>query len=137
MAFAHATLSMPGRGTTFAEVLPPHIIAPSWSWASVKDIIQMPLIYDRGCYDNNKMKAPLEIHCKVNDVGIELTDARYETGQGSSSQLNLQACLIGPVHWEDNFSDCLKVVMRYVGETDFEVGFERERRIQLRRDKSR
>lgn len=76
-------------------------IAPSWSWASVKGEINFPLIHNQVCYDGDieEMKTPIEIHCEVSDVRINLKDARYTTGQVTSGQLDLQAHIIGPVTW--------------------------------------
>ncbi|CAN9433348.1 unnamed protein product [Alternaria alternata] len=46
------------------------------------------------------MKLPIEIHCDVIDIRIDLKDSRYDTGQISSGQLELNGHLIGPVDFD-------------------------------------
>jgi len=113
-----------GVGQRSHTYRPRKYIAPSWSWASVKGVIQIPLIYDRICFDDGEMKEPLNIHCKVLDVRVGLTDLRYETGQVSSGQLDLQGHLIGPVDWETSGADSIKIPPRSHDEMDYEISFE-------------
>ena len=103
---------------------PRDYIAPSWSWASVKGVIQMPFIHDRICYDDEKMKAPLETYCKVLNVRVGLKDPRHDTGQVISGQLDLQCHLVGPVDWEASANDGIKVVSTPHQNSDFEISFE-------------
>jgi hypothetical protein len=77
--------------------------APTWSWASMVGAIEVPLIHSDICLEGGRgsnMKLPIEIHCDVIDIRIDLKDSRYDTGQMSSGQLDLNAHLIGPVDFD-------------------------------------
>ena len=103
---------------------PRDYIAPSWSWASVKGVIQMPFIHDRICYDGEKMKAPLETYCEVLDVRVGLKDPRHVTGQVISGQLDLQGHLVGPVDWEASANDGIKIASVPYQSPEFDISFE-------------
>jgi hypothetical protein len=77
--------------------------APTWSWASMVGAIEVALIHSDICLEGglgSNMKLPIEIHCDVIDIRIDLKDSRYDTGQISSGQLELNRHLIGPVDFD-------------------------------------
>ncbi|CAN9396198.1 unnamed protein product [Alternaria alternata] len=65
--------------------------------------IEVALIHSDICLEGglgSNMKLPIEIHCDVIDIRIDLKDSRYDTGQISSGQLELNGHLIGPVDFD-------------------------------------
>ncbi|KAH8732555.1 heterokaryon incompatibility protein-domain-containing protein [Phaeosphaeriaceae sp. PMI808] len=95
---------------------PPEYVAPSWSWASVKGGVTIPLVQDEFCFENGGgggeigMLEPAQVHCTVQDVHLGLADTRYDTGQLDTAQLDLECHLIGPIDWKSRESDTFDIL---------------------------
>jgi hypothetical protein len=100
---------------------PDGYIAPTWSWASVKGVVTVPLIQDEFCYSEGEMLAPQEIHATVLDIRLEHSDPSNETGQLLSGQLKLECHLIGPVDWKAREDETFDIISGPNSEVQYEI----------------
>ncbi|KAH7077845.1 heterokaryon incompatibility protein-domain-containing protein [Paraphoma chrysanthemicola] len=100
---------------------PPEYVAPSWSWASVKGVVVIPLIQDEFCFDGIRMTAPERVLATALDVRIEHSDPRYDTGQVVAAQLDLVCHLIGPLDWKSREAETFDILSESSAQVEFEV----------------
>jgi hypothetical protein len=100
---------------------PDGYIAPTWSWASVKGVITVPLIQDEFCYSEDEMLAPQQVYATVLDIHLEHSDPQNETGQLLSGQLKLECHLIGPVDWKAREDETFDINSGPNSETQYEI----------------
>jgi hypothetical protein len=96
-------------------------IAPTWSWASVKGVITVPLIQDELCYSDGKMLAPKQIHATVLDIRLEHSDVQNDSGSLVSGHLKLECHLIGPIDWKAREDETFTIISGPNSEVQYEI----------------